>query len=374
MTWASTIAPDFSAGTNLPAPILATQISLPRACALSSPAQASSFQHRDMDCQCERYAWVLHCQSRYHQFVKHDANPVLPDAQLYGTVLPGPRGEGFRMWHDCNGPSPACYANSTDGLRWERPALNLVADRSGLGERNALFTRFDSTHTVDSLCTASRGMMTNATKHSCREGQPSVILLPGATSGAPEQWELFNWNYGQDVDAKCPPGRGPCDKDGYFRSSSIDGIHWHDDVAHNPVLPTDPPHNRGDVSSFVYDHFNMSFMATIKMWFSASTPARYQLPRRSIGLAHTKDPSRWPQPSLVLQPDAVDDGWASSTSAQSQHNRASHARIHSPMSEWRTTGELNVLVFAVRRNRALRNGCVRVSDSIHRVAVGRPLY
>ena len=54
--------------------------------------------------------------------------------------------------------------------------------RSGLGERNALFTRFDSTHVVNTLCTASRGVMSNATKHTCREGQPSVVLVPAPAS------------------------------------------------------------------------------------------------------------------------------------------------------------------------------------------------
>ena len=32
------------------------------------------------------------------------------------------------------------------------------------------------------------------------------------------------------MDSQCPPDKGACDKDGYYRSTSSDGIHWVDDV------------------------------------------------------------------------------------------------------------------------------------------------
>ena len=80
------------------------------------------------------------------------------------------------------------------------------------------------------------------------------------------------------MDSKCPAGVA-CDKDGYCtphatrnltrakpwlcvdgivcacadRATSMNGLDWADDRPHNPVLGTDPPHSRGDVSSFVYD-------------------------------------------------------------------------------------------------------------------------
>ena len=73
---------------------------------------------------------------------KHQANPVLPRgmegtpdehrAQCYGTVL---LEDGrLRLWYtamDHEGAIRIAYAESADGVRWERPALGLVEYRGG---------------------------------------------------------------------------------------------------------------------------------------------------------------------------------------------------------------------------------------------------
>ena len=88
------------------------------------------------------------------------------------------------------------------------------------------------------------------------------------------------------------------------------------------VVPTDPPHQYGDVSSFVFDHHKKEYYATIKMFFSVNdTAANYSLPRRSVGVSRTADPSSWPQPTRSLTADEIDDRWASSAAARLHGNR-----------------------------------------------------
>ena len=78
-------------------------------------------------------------QRVFHAPRKHAANPVLPRTYewegwgpyLYGTVMWD--GGKLRMWYNCltdvEGSglhTMACYAESPDGIKWERPRLGLV--------------------------------------------------------------------------------------------------------------------------------------------------------------------------------------------------------------------------------------------------------
>lgn len=75
----------------------------------------------------------------FHAAQKHAANPVLPrkfdwegwGPYLYGTVTR--EGERLRMWYNCLTPTEdrgmrvmTCYAESRDGIQWDRPTLGLV--------------------------------------------------------------------------------------------------------------------------------------------------------------------------------------------------------------------------------------------------------
>ena len=51
--------------------------------------------------------------------------------RFYGTVLPSPEGDQLRMWYlggseRSGGRLRVCYAESSDGVQWEKPALGLV--------------------------------------------------------------------------------------------------------------------------------------------------------------------------------------------------------------------------------------------------------
>jgi hypothetical protein len=76
---------------------------------------------------------------------------------------------------------------------------------------STVLTRTDSTSQRDSVCTAVKTLGT-ATHHTCRDTQPSVVHTPHL-AGA--EYQMFNFNYGQDVDSKCPHNGQACDKDGY---------------------------------------------------------------------------------------------------------------------------------------------------------------
>ena len=98
-----------------------------------------------------------------------------------------------------------------------------------------------SSTTPEKLCTFNKdGLMKTAAKghkhRTCKDTQPSVILNKAGV------YEMFNFNYGQDMDSQCPPGKGACDaSQGYYRSTSADGIYWIDDAARTPNPPTIPP-------------------------------------------------------------------------------------------------------------------------------------
>ena len=73
----------------------------------------------------------------FHQPKKHPANPLIPgddqSASWLSVLRDGSDGP-FRMWYQCNQPFTGrkglyrnciAYAESKDGVRWERPSLDL---------------------------------------------------------------------------------------------------------------------------------------------------------------------------------------------------------------------------------------------------------
>jgi hypothetical protein len=114
------------------------------------------------------------------------------------------------MWHQCAATYGNCYANSTDGIHWTRPDLGLIG---GSADSSMVLTRVDSTAKPNAVCTAVKTLAKHVTKTTCRDTQPSVLHTPHV-AGA--EYQMFNFNYGQDMDSKCPVGVA-CDKDGYCR-------------------------------------------------------------------------------------------------------------------------------------------------------------
>ncbi|MFA6239605.1 MAG: hypothetical protein WC655_01675, partial [Candidatus Hydrogenedentales bacterium] len=191
----------------------------------------------------------------YHPFVKDERNPVLvPDkpweedaVYLYGTVLPGDDGKGYRAWYHAwaEGEYRMLYATSADGIHWEKPNLGLV-DYKGSKENNLLFRRTHENH------------------------NPQVIHTPWE-SDPNTRYKLVYFDYG-----RTPPDFTVC---GYYGMTSPDGIHW-TDVAKKPILVDDP----GDVGNFVWDSIGERYVAWPKKFAEVRG---YR--RRCIGFTQTTD-------------------------------------------------------------------------------------
>jgi len=211
----------------------------------------------------------------YHPFQKARENPVLRPEQpwegscayVYGTVLPGEDGAGYRMWYHswAGGEYHNLYATSRNGLHWHKPDLGLVAF-NGTTHNNILFRRTKEDH------------------------NPQVIHTPWEPDPA-RRYKLMNWDYG-----RTPPANTVS---GYYGACSPDGVHWKD-AAKNPILP-DPT---GDVGNFTWDPHRARYMGYPKQ-FTEIRGFR----RRCVGFASTQDFESWPAPALVLAPDECDDRW-----------------------------------------------------------------
>lgn len=212
----------------------------------------------------------------YHAFEKASANPVLVPEKpwegatvyVYGTVLPSEEGAGYRMWYHswAGGEYHMLYADSPDGLHWNKPELGLTVF-DGNKQNNILLRRTKEDH------------------------NPQVIYTPWES--APERrYKLMNWDYG-----RTPPANTVS---GYYGACSPDGIHW-TDAPKNPVL-RDPI---GDVGNFTWDARAARYIGYPKQF----TDVR-GFRRRCTGFAETKDFENWPAPQLVLTPDEYDDRWA----------------------------------------------------------------
>jgi len=210
----------------------------------------------------------------FHPFEKHSANPILkPDrpwegqnAYLYGTVLPGEDGRGYRMWYHSWAENQywMLYATSDDGLTWRKPDLGLVEYKGS--KQNNIFSR-----------------------RTREDHNPQVIHTPWEKD-AKRRYKYLNFDYG-----RTPPDHLVS---GYYGACSPDGIRW-TDVRRNPVLP-DP----GDVGCFVWDPHTQHYMGFPKKF----TDVR-GFRRRCVGFSETPRFDTWPTSTLVLLPDDYDDRW-----------------------------------------------------------------
>ena len=218
----------------------------------------------------------------YHAFEKHPDNPVLIGDKpwehelvyLYGTVLPGENGQGYRMWYHGlpmgNEPdySRLMYATSDDGLQWHKPNLGII-NWFGSTNNNIFINRTGRDHI------------------------PSIIHTPWAPNPN-RRYRMINWDsyYHQ-----------------YLAAYSPDGIHWTDSTA-NPLSPIQAG---GDVGQFVWDPHTERYLGYVKL-----SPYVRGVRRRSVAFTTSTDFENWSTPTLILAPDDVDDRWISQ-GGQSTH-------------------------------------------------------
>jgi hypothetical protein len=186
----------------------------------------------------------------------------------YGSVYASPGG-GYRMWYGSrpiqesptqrdgkvpglrgNGFDVVLYAESKDGVSWQKPALGKFA-----------WEGRTSTNIIYDL-------------HS-----PSVLLDLRETDAA-KRYKMLGTFRGK-----------------YYAAYSADGLTW-TDYPSNPVL------DHSDTITMAQDPFTGEYLAFHKK------PATVRgHPRRVVWLSRSADMQRWSEPELVFAPDAHDDAW-----------------------------------------------------------------
>jgi hypothetical protein len=229
----------------------------------------------------------------YHAFDKHPANPIMVADQpwedsyayVYGRVMPNEAGDGYHLWYsaldfdDPDGASRVLYANSTDGLSWNKPSLGIRAYNGNTN--NNLFIPRDRPNHIMSVM------------HTPWDADPDCA------------YKLINF----DAPYQGLPG-------GYFAACSPDGVHL-TDVAQNPVIDTAEV-SVGDVGHFLWDPWGRRYLGYVKVAGDVAGERR-----RMVGLIASETFDSWPTtaPELVLAPDSIDDYWVTAQSLDLAENR-----------------------------------------------------
>ncbi len=184
-------------------------------------------------------------------------------ASIYGSVLRD--GGRYRMWYqgwprDWTGGNSClvCYAESDDGIVWQKPALNLD-------------DRFAEPHNL-----------TNLGLHA-----PSVFIDPAG----PSSHRYRATGHAGPKQAGAAKGIATA---GYYTAHSADGLTWHLDGA-EPTWP------RGDVITSIYHPQQQRALVALKY-----NVRMLGIPRRSIWNAELRD-GAWSDPWCALVPDPFDD-------------------------------------------------------------------
>ncbi len=218
---------------------------------------------------------------RYHPFRKHKDNPLIVvdkpwEAHVVNvcTVLPGENGTGFRMYYYCWTEDKAsrkrrgsfmCYAESKDGLEWQKPNLGLY-EWDGDGTKN-------------------NNILPGSAAH--------VMFTP---------WESDPNKRYQGVTG----GR-------YHAFASPDGIHWKQESKKTII-------SGGDTSHFYWDPHSKRFRCTVKGGGNAYVSGEVSgLRRRVVGFSETTDLTQFPPLRMVMAPDDVDDLWCEPGTVQRTH-------------------------------------------------------
>ena len=182
----------------------------------------------------------------------------------YGSLHQDTASGRFWLWYmsrtqRSGGPSAApqlrgggmdvvLFATSTDGLRWEKPALGLQA-YDGSTANNIVF-----------------------------DVHSPAVVVDGFERDPAKRYKLLGYQKG-----------------GYHAAYSADGVRWH-------PYPRDPVFTGSDTMSMTQDPRTGEFLA----FFKKASPT---VPGRVVWLTRSRDLQTWSEPRLVFYPDAEDHRW-----------------------------------------------------------------
>ncbi len=178
----------------------------------------------------------------------------------------------YRLWYESRAPghydddiqqcfdSKLCYAESTDGLNWKKPTLNLI-EYEGDKKTNIVFDK-----------NSSGGFGYSG---------GTVFLDPVAPSS--ERYKLIFWSGGKDGS---PVIRGAVSKDGLL---------W------KPIPETLLDNYMSDTQTVAYyDRKIGAYVGYFRGWIGGDPVSLYPDCRRVIARAETKDFKKWPVPKTIL--------------------------------------------------------------------------
>ena len=211
---------------------------------------------------------VVHPGEKLQRPVLRPDKPWEKSSYIYGSVylIDGL----YRMWYTCfNDQAPSyhvCYAESTDGLTWDKPLGRSTI--SGVGYKD---------------------IPASETNIVLRGSGAHVAYNPDAP--ADRKYFLM----------KSQPAPGVPGGNGYYGWKSPDGYNW---------TPLSATHllNDGDVVQTTWDPGAGLYIATIKKrMFTSRTPGTYE---RSAFISTSPDLVTWTTPQLAVSGDSADDGAA----------------------------------------------------------------
>ncbi|MCW5851229.1 MAG: hypothetical protein KIT87_14230 [Anaerolineae bacterium] len=180
----------------------------------------------------------------------------------------------YRMWYTAwpevpppGNASYVAYAESSDGITWDKPDLDIEA-----------FQGRKPTNLLNLVRTV-----------------PSIIIEPDAENPT-ERYKAGGYIGAESVRAERGldyPGRG------FYVAHSPDGLHWQEYPSQGPVGTI------YDVGTFIRDEPRGRYLGMVKQM------VRYDLAdRRSVALIQSQDFRAWTAPRLALVADALDDQMA----------------------------------------------------------------
>ncbi len=248
-------------------------------------------------------------QRRILPLKRHSGNPVLEGrvkpwevAVGWSAVYREPDTGLYRLWYQAFSGKLAqertkrcvvCYAESKDGLHWNRPNLGLFP-YNGIRDTNIVLI-------------GNGG-------HSSNYG-PTVVVDPPA-AGRRDRYKMayFDWSF-----------RGGQEYPGLSVAFSSDGIHWRK-YPEAPLLrasygnfgeplpysdetdrPWSVPLAVSDALGAMYDEPRKLYALYTKMWLDRPDGGMYW--KHAMGRTVSSDFIHWSRPELVLAPDDLDPAW-----------------------------------------------------------------
>jgi len=232
---------------------------------------------------------TTHQPEKLPQPIIAKAEPWHEQALMYLKVLYDPEKALFRMWYNVKNPGGGgpptayAYAESKDGIHWERPSLGII-DVGG-STANNLFK------------TGGYG--------------PGLAVDDGPDCPNPAR-RYKTILFGSFVDGRVVHHRLDAPS-GLCVSFSPDGIHW-TDYQGNPVLKYYPVDSLdlkrgvGDISDCIWDPLRRRYLLIYKMYSIPDdgygpTPAQ----RRLVGQSTSEDFIHWTEPRRIIVPDPEEE-------------------------------------------------------------------